>query len=105
MKAALVPVYYKNPQDPDFVKQLDHLNSLFSNDAKILGPVTIGSPIPQEADAVVFPQMLGEAFKLLMDIKILDPPILVITSEFGTVSMWDWEINAYLASESMRVLA
>jgi hypothetical protein len=105
MKAKLVPVYYQNPQDPDFVRQLGHLRALFAEDAELLEPVALGSTLPGEADAVVFPQMLGDAYKRLAQIQAISLPILVITSEFGTVSMWDWEINNYLASEGVNVLA
>ncbi len=30
---------------------------------------------------------------------------MVVTSEFGTVSMWDWEINTYLTSNGVKVIA
>jgi hypothetical protein len=105
MKAKLVPIYYQSPQDPDFVKQVGHLGRLLEQDAEILEPVAIGAPLPVDSDAVVFPQMLGDAYKHLADFKALTLPILVITSEFGTISMWDWEINRYLAAEGVRVLA
>jgi hypothetical protein len=105
MKAKLVPVYYKSSQDPDFVKQMGHLNRLFSEVAEFLNPVALGTPMPRDADAAIFPQMLGQAYTRLADIKALGLPILVITSEFGTLSMWDWEINTYLASEGVKVLA
>ena len=39
------------------------------------------------------------------DFKAIQAPILVVTSEFATVSMWDWEINRYLALEGVRVIA
>ncbi|HWU38371.1 MAG TPA: hypothetical protein VN203_12055, partial [Candidatus Acidoferrum sp.] len=74
-------------------------------EAELLEPVRVGAPIPAEADAAVFPQMLGDAYKHLADIQAIQVPILVITSEFGTVSMWDWEINSYLATEGVKVLA
>jgi hypothetical protein len=105
MKAALTPVYFKTPQDPDFTKQLGSLRSLFAQEAEFLEPVPLGSPIPHQADAVVFPQMLGEAYNRLAEFKEYALPILVITSEFGTVSMWDWEINSYLAAAGVSVLA
>jgi hypothetical protein len=105
MKAALAPVYFNTSKDPNFINQLTKLRSLFTQEADILEPVALGAPIPEIADAVVFPQMLGEAYKRLADFKGIDLPILVITSEFGTVSMWDWEINTYLSVEGVRVLA
>jgi hypothetical protein len=105
MKAKLVPIYYQNGQDPDFVKQMAFLRSLLADDAEFLEPVALGTPLTGEADAVVFPQMLGDAYRHLADFQALDLPILVITSEFATVSMWDWEINTYLAAEGVKVLA
>lgn len=104
MKARLVPLYYVSAEDPDFVKQVGHLKRLLADVAEILPPLPLGAPLP-DADAVVFPQMLGRAYTRLADLKALELPILVITSEFGTLSMWDWEINTYLASEGVQVLA
>lgn len=104
MKAKLVPVYFKSADDPDFVKQLTALKNLLGEEAEILSPVALGHKIP-EADAVIFPQILGDAYRRLDDIQKLPQPLLVVTSEFGTVSMWDWEINSYLASKGMKVIA
>ncbi len=42
---------------------------------------------------------------LVFALFALRVPILVVTSEFGTVSMWDWEINSYLRSQGVEVLA
>ena len=53
---------------------------------------------------MIFPQMLGEAFGLLEKFKRLPQPIMVVTSEFGTVSMWDWEINSFLSADGVRVI-
>lgn len=104
MKARIVPIYFLTATDPDFVKQLQNIKSLFSNEADILEPVSLGSKLP-DAEAVVFPQMLGEAYRRVDDLKKLPQPLLVVTSEFGTVSMWDWEINNYLASKGISVVA
>ena len=105
MKAALTPVYFKTSQDPDFTKQLDSLRGLFAQEAEFLEPVPLGAPIPRQADALVFPQMLGDAYRRLEQFKALNLPVLVITSEFGTVSMWDWEINRYLRGAGVQVIA
>ncbi len=105
MKAKLAPVYYRDPQDPDFVKQLDSLKALLVQEAEFLEPVALGAPLSGEIDAVVFPQMLGDAYQHAAEIKAIPYPILVTTSEFGTVSMWDWEINTFLAAEGVKVLA
>jgi len=105
LKAKLVPLYFQSAQEPDFVKQMGYLKSLFWQEAEFLEPIALFTPIPKAADAVVFPQMLGAAYKRLAEIKAIQLPILVITSEFGTVSMWDWEINTYLAAAGVQVLA
>lgn len=104
MKAKLVPVYFQSGLNPDFQKQVETLGRLLSEEADIAQPVALGSPLPQ-ADAVLFPQLLGDAYKQLAAIKQIALPLLIITSEFGTVSMWDWEIASYLESEGVHTLA
>jgi len=104
MKARLVPVYFESGQDDEFVNQANTLKTLLAEEAEILEPVALGSRLP-EAEAVVFPQMLGDAYRQLEGIKAIDLPRLVITSEFGTVSMWDWEIVSYLHSEGIETIA
>jgi hypothetical protein len=103
-KARLVPLYFESAQDADFVHQVNNLKQLLAAEAEILEPVALGAVLP-EADAVVFPQMLGAAYRRAAQIKAIPLPILVITSEFGTVSMWDWEINRYLHAAGVEVIA
>ena len=67
-------------------------------------PVALGEPLPP-AEAVVFPQFLGEAYRQVASFKQIDVPILIITSEFGTLSMWDWEIADYLKSQGVATIA
>jgi hypothetical protein len=83
---------------------LEVLNSLLTGDVEMLDPVPLGSPLP-EADAVVFPQLLGEAYRQGEAFRAIGLPILVLTSEFGTLSMWDWEIIDYLRSEGVHTIA
>lgn len=103
MKARLVPVYFDPGRDGGFDTQLDVLKNLLAEQVEFLEAVPLGSPLP-EAEAVVFPQFLGEAYRRLADFRQIDRPILVITSEFGTMSMWDWEIISYLKSEGVESL-
>jgi len=103
MKAKLVPIYFKSSSDPDFASQLNQLHGLLAEEAELLEPVRLGEKLP-ETDGVIFPQMLGEAFRLLDKISQLPQPLLVVTSEFGTVSMWDWEINSFLAAKGVKVI-
>ena len=103
MKARLVPVYFPG-RDEDFDIQLEILKGLLTQEAEFLTPVALGTALP-DADAVIFPQMLGDAYRMLTEIKEIDLPLLVITSEFGTVLMWDWEICRYLKSEGVDNIA
>jgi len=104
MKARLVPLFFKSGRDDEFDKQIETLSILLAEEAEVLGPVALGAPLP-EADAVVFPQLLGDAYTQLKELKEIQVPLLVITSEFGTVSMWDWEIASYLRSEGVETTA
>ena len=103
MKAKLVPIYFKTVDDPAFSTQLKKLHALLAEEAEILEPVFLGEKLP-DADGVIFPEMLGQAYRLLDKIKQLPQPLLIVTSEFGTVSMWDWEINSYLTAKGVKVI-
>jgi hypothetical protein len=103
LKAKLVPIYFKTADDPDFLVQLNKLRELLVDVAEISAPVKLGSKVP-DTDGVIFPQMLGEAFREADKIAKLPQPLLVVTSEFGTVSMWDWEINSFLSAKGIRVI-
>jgi len=105
MKAKLAPVYFDPGRDEGFDGQLARLRELLADDAEFLEPVALGRGLPREADAAVFPQLLGEAYRRVDDFRRIDVPILVITSEFGTLNMWDWEIVAYLEGEGVTALA
>lgn len=105
MKAKLVPFFFKSAADPNFIRQTNELKRLLSAEADFLEPVALGEAVPETADGVIFPQLLGDAYRRLEEIQALPQPLLVVTSEFGTVSMWDWEINSYLAAKGMTVIA
>jgi len=104
MKARLVPVYFDPGRDSEFDDQLNTLRNLLAGEAEILAPVALGDPMP-DAEAVVFPQMLGQAYAQLNYFKEIELPLLIVTSEFGTVSMWDWEIASYLRAEGVETIA
>lgn len=104
MKARLIPLYFTSPDDLEFRAQLEALYKLLGEEAEFLQPLPLGSRLP-EAEAVIFPQMLGAAFRRLAEFRSIRIPILVVTSEFGTVSMWDWEINQQLRAEGLTVIA
>jgi hypothetical protein len=105
MKARLAPVYFPSGQDSeDFNRQLEHLRRLLVEEVELLPPVAFGGDLP-EADAVVFPQILGDAYRMVAAFQAVKLPMLVITSEFGTMSMWDWEIINYLRLEGVELIA
>lgn len=62
MKAQLVPMYFKSERNKEFDDQVNRLREMLAEEAEILEPVALGSPIP-EADAVIFPQLVGEAYR------------------------------------------
>ena len=103
MKARLVPLYFDPARDADFDKQLAALRGLVHEQAELLEPRPLGAEIP-DAEAVIFPQLLGAAYRRLPAFQALRLPILLITSEFGTLSMWDWEIAQYLRSEGVETI-
>lgn len=104
MKARLVPVYFTSSKDDEFTEQLNTLRSLLSEEVEMLEPVALGSSLP-DAEAVVFPQLVGDAYKQINVLKKINLPLLAITSEFGTVAMWDWEIVSFLKSEGLKAFA
>jgi hypothetical protein len=104
MKARLVPLYFDPGRDAGFDQQLAVLRTLLADHAELLAPQPLGAPLP-DADAVVFPQVLGEAYRQVPQFQALRLPILIVTSEFGTLSMWDWEIITYLRSAGVSTLA
>jgi len=103
-KARLVPLYLAGTADPDFVAQTRRLRELLAGEAELAEPLPLGAPLP-EADAAVVPQMLGEAYRHVDELRRLGLPVLVLTSEFGTMAMWDWEIISYLRAEGVAVMA
>jgi hypothetical protein len=104
MKARLLPVYFPDGRDKDFDIQLANLHGMLDEEVEMLEPVPLGAVLP-EAEAVLFPQLLGEAYHKVDALRAIDVPILLITSEFGTMLMWDWEIANYLEAEGVKTIA
>ena len=103
-KATLAPVYFDPGRDHEFDDQLARLKQMLGDLVDFADPVALGATI-RGADAVVFPQILGEAYRKADAFRAIDVPILIITSEFGTLSMWDWEIKSFLAAKGVRTIA
>lgn len=100
MAARLLPVYLEaDSPAPSFTRQLDELTRLAGDLAGWLPATGIRSAAGAAAtgaDAVIVPDMSGLAYRLRDEFATLGLPILLVTSEFGTVSMWDWEIRDFL---------
>lgn len=107
LKARVVPVRFTEANEreqKEFEQQLERLNEYYKDVAVFLDPVLAGDRLP-EADAIVFPQLIGAAYRHKDDLKSYDKPMVVLTSQFGTVEMWDWEIISFLRSEGMNVFS
>ncbi len=104
MKARLVPVYFRSGIKEDFDRQLAVLTELLADVAGFLEPVPLGTAT-LDADAAVFPQLVGDAFRQVEELKKIGLPFLVVTSEFGTVAMWDWEIVSFLKAQGLKTFA
>ena len=103
MKTILIPVYFDPGRDENFDKHLNIVKDLLKEDAEFLEPRALGNKLP-DADAVIFPQMLGEAYNRIEALKAISLPIMVITSQFGTVNMWDWEVVHYLRMNDIQTI-
>ena len=103
MKARLIPLYFEG-RDGEFDEQLAILKEQLVKEVEFLPELPLGSSLP-DAEAIIFPQLLGEAYRRLAEFKAIDLPVLTVTSEFGTVLMWDWEIASYLRSEGLNIVA
>ena len=104
MKATLQPLYFKSDMDDKFKSHLDMMRVYLKDEANLLEPLKIGGTI-KDADAVIFPQLTGEAFRQVDLLKKIKLPLLVATSDFGTVNMWDWEIVTFLKAKGLKVFA
>ncbi|MBQ6540586.1 MAG: hypothetical protein IJL71_06145, partial [Oscillospiraceae bacterium] len=94
LKAKVVPLRFKEANDREvgeYFDQLTKLNEIYGGVAEFKDTVLVGDPIP-ECDAIVFPQMIGAGYHYKEALRDYDKPIVVITSQFGTVDMWDWEL-------------
>lgn len=103
MKARLIPLYFED-RDDEFDEQLAILKGQLGEEVEFLDERPLGAALP-EAEAVIFPQLLGEAYRRVEELKRVEMPVLTVTSEFGTVLMWDWEIASYLRAAGLNIIA
>lgn len=101
-KAKLLPLFFTEANDrekKELEDQLQNLEEIYGAEAELLPAQPVGSKIPDDVQAVLFPQLIGAIFSHQKDLNQITKPIVVLTSKFGTVEMWDWEIVAYLRNE------
>lgn len=103
-KAQLVPIYLGAAAEPEFLAQVNRLRDLLGDVATLLPPQALGTVAP-DADAALFPELTGDVYRRKAELMKLTAPVLVLTSEFGTMAMWDWELISYLREEGVRLLA
>ncbi|NAZ85643.1 hypothetical protein, partial [Kineococcus indalonis] len=103
--ARFLPVHLEDEPQPAFREQLEHLRRLGGDLVQWLPPVPLSEAAGTSASAVVLPDLSGLAYRLLEQFRAVEVPLLVVTSEFGTVSMWDWEIRDYLRRRGVSTTA
>lgn len=103
-QARVVPLSFAATPDEGFRVQCEAIRRLLGDRIELLPAVSLGGPLP-ECDAVILPQVLGAAYRRLDAFRKIHVPMLVVTSEFGTLSMWDWEILAWLRGEGVHAIA
>jgi hypothetical protein len=106
-KAICAPVCFAAANERErgeFQEQLVRLSDMYGDVAEFLAPACAREPLPK-ADAVVFPQLIGAAFKDRESLKKYNLPFVVLTSRFGTVEMWDWEIVSFFRGEGLTVFS
>lgn len=109
MKTRLVPLYFPAANErerKEFGEQIARIRDMYGDVAELLEPIAVGDTLPNEADAVLLPQLIGAAFRSVEALQAYCKlPFIVITSRFGTVEMWDWEIVAHLCANGLNVFS
>lgn len=101
----LLPVHLDPEPSDAFTVQLGHLRRLTGHLVDWGEPLHIDTPPPPGTSAVVVPDLNGLAYRMVESFRRIEHPILLITSEFGTVSMWDWEIRDHLRRRGVTTVA
>jgi hypothetical protein len=105
IRTRVLPVYLEDHQTDAFINQLQHLRRLTEALVEWLPPAHINDRVPEDISAVVVPDLSGTAYRMVDSFRAITLPILLITSEFGTVSMWDWEIRDFLRRKGVPTIA
>lgn len=102
----LLPVFLEQDVPSlTFDRRVAQLRELTAGLAEWLPPSSVARAAEINSSAAVFPDMSGLAYRRLDDFARLRVPILVATTEFGTVAMWDWEIRDFLRERGVLTVA
>ena len=108
MKVRLAPLVFSELNERERnenAEQMRLLAEIYGDVAEFLPETTVGDPLPEGADAILFSKMIFAAFRHDDALKAYDLPMIVLTSRFGTVEMWDWEIVTYLRDLGLNVFS
>lgn len=105
MKIKAIPLKFSSVIENEYEKQLGIIRKMFADEAEFMQSIQVGDTIPDDAQVVVFPVLVGEAYSKLDFLKTIKLPIVIITSPFGTMAMWDWEIITVFKDLGMNVFA
>lgn len=104
-KPTLLPIYLEKEPQKSFHRQLANLKELSSGMVSWLPPAQIDDLPRGQPHAIVIPDLSGEAYKSTSAFLAIKVPIILVTSEFGTISMWDWEARDFLRRRGVATLA
>ena len=91
-RPSLLPAYLDAEPSEAFDRQLRTLRELAGNTVGWLDPVPLQSAAPRSgAAALILEDVSGAAYRQLEAFRAIEIPVLVLTSDFGTMAMWDWE--------------
>lgn len=102
---SLLPVFLEDTPQPAFHRQMEALHAVVGTPVSWLPAAPLSAAAGTAADAVVLVDLSGAAYRQLEGFRAVSAPILVVTSEFGTVSMWDWEIRDFLRRRGVATIA
>lgn len=104
-RVRLLPAYFE-PEPSDYlIQQLDHLQRQLGDLAELAPAQPVSSLDATGVDAILLADLSGAAYGRAAELVACELPIMIITSEFATVSMWDWEIRDYLAHRGVTTIA
>jgi len=82
MKVRLAPLYFteiNEREQGELQAQMELVQKMYGDVAEFLPLTAVGQPLPEGADAILFPQMIFAAFRHDEELKAYDLPIICYT--------------------------